>query len=95
MKAENTIKPYLFKYVRLIASKYFVSCVVMFTNVLYCVSQEYMQFEFTLKFSSTDRCLPLMCQLQRASTLPVADQTAMIHAIVSHRQHMVSFDMSW
>ena len=33
---------------------------------------------FSLNYVITDDCLPQMCQLHRASTLPPADQSAMV-----------------
>lgn len=50
---------------------------------------------FCLNYVTVDDCLPQMCQLHRASTLPPADQSAMINAIVLSRQSRVKFNTSW
>ncbi|KAK2150210.1 hypothetical protein LSH36_418g02079 [Paralvinella palmiformis] len=49
---------------------------------------------FSLTYGTLDDCLPLMCQLNRASSLDIGDQTAMINAIVLAKQNKVEFDMS-
>ena len=35
---------------------------------------------FSLNYVNITDCIPQMCQLQRASTLPLTDQTAMVSA---------------
>ncbi|XP_072024442.1 protein FAN-like [Amphiura filiformis] len=53
------------------------------------------QHRFSLNFVTPDDILHMMCQLHRASTLPLADEAAMIGAIVYSRQNRVSFNTSW
>ncbi|XP_071092050.1 protein FAN-like [Haliotis cracherodii] len=53
------------------------------------------EHRFSLNYATLDDCLPLFCQLQRASTLPPADQSHMINAIVLSRQSRVKFNTSW
>ena len=50
-------------------------------------------FVFALKYKKLDDCLPLMCQLQRAATLPPVEQNGMISAIVYSTQTRTDFDM--
>ncbi|XP_052815113.1 LOW QUALITY PROTEIN: protein FAN-like [Mya arenaria] len=50
---------------------------------------------FCLNYVTVEDCLPLLCQLHRASTLPPADQNSMITAIVQSRQSRVKFNTSW
>ncbi|KAH9489754.1 hypothetical protein Btru_036661 [Bulinus truncatus] len=50
---------------------------------------------FSLNYASVDDCLPQMCQLHRASTLPPGDQQAMLNAIMLSRQSRVKFNTSW
>ncbi|XP_045191782.2 protein FAN-like isoform X2 [Mercenaria mercenaria] len=50
---------------------------------------------FSLNYVTIADCLPLICQLHRASTLPPADQNTMIGAIVMSRQSRVKFNTSW
>ncbi|KAL4234400.1 hypothetical protein ACF0H5_006047 [Mactra antiquata] len=50
---------------------------------------------FSLNYVTVDDCLALICQLNRASTLPKAEQSAMINAIVLSRQSRVKFNTSW
>ncbi|XP_013421222.1 protein FAN [Lingula anatina] len=50
---------------------------------------------FSLNYNTVDSCVPLMCQLHRASTLSLADQSNMIRAIVLSRQSRVKFNTSW
>ena len=50
-------------------------------------------FVFALKYEKLDDCLPLMCQLQRAATLPPVEQNGMIAAIVYSTQTRTNFDM--
>ncbi|XP_015607510.1 protein FAN [Cephus cinctus] len=52
-------------------------------------------FLFSFNYAKVDECLPHMLQLLRATTLPTAEQNAMIMAIVHSRQSRVSFDTSW
>nr|XP_012149911.1 PREDICTED: protein FAN isoform X2 [Megachile rotundata] len=52
-------------------------------------------FYFYFNYAKVDDCLPQMLQLIRATTLPTAEQNAMIMAIVHSRQSRVSFDTSW
>ncbi|XP_064610940.1 LOW QUALITY PROTEIN: protein FAN-like [Liolophura sinensis] len=61
----------------------------------YVFRKELAQHLFHLNYVTIDDCLPQMCQLHRASTLPLADQTAMINAIVLSRQSRVKFNTSW
>lgn len=53
------------------------------------------EHKFSLNYVTLDDCLPLMCQLHRASTLPPADQATMVKAIVLSRQSRVQFNKSW
>ncbi|KAF2878744.1 hypothetical protein ILUMI_27419 [Ignelater luminosus] len=53
------------------------------------------RFLFLLNYGNIKDCLPRICQLQRASTLPAADQADMIAAIVHSRQARVAFDPLW
>ncbi|KAL5021729.1 hypothetical protein ScPMuIL_000884, partial [Solemya velum] len=53
------------------------------------------EYLFSLNYVSAEDCLPQMCQLHRASTLPLADQMAMVNAIVLSRQSRVKFNTSW
>ncbi|KAG1668548.1 Protein FAN [Nymphon striatum] len=53
------------------------------------------KYLFTLQFIKVEDCLPNICQLMRASTLPGAEQAAMIGAIVTSRQSRVTFNTSW
>ncbi|KAL3859053.1 hypothetical protein ACJMK2_009289 [Sinanodonta woodiana] len=57
--------------------------------------EESREHVFSLNYVNVDDCLPQMCQLLRASTLPPADQNAMINAIVLSRQSRVKFNTSW
>ncbi|XP_041376652.1 protein FAN-like [Gigantopelta aegis] len=57
--------------------------------------RETAEYKFSLNYAALDDCLPLFCQLQRASTLPPADQLHMINAIVLSRQSRVKFNTSW
>jgi len=50
---------------------------------------------FSLNYASVDDCLPQMCQVLRASTLPPGDQQAMLNAIMLSRQSRVKFNTSW
>nr|KAG5695582.1 hypothetical protein BaRGS_034004 [Batillaria attramentaria] len=50
---------------------------------------------FSLNYASLDDAISPMCQIHRASTLPPADQAAMINAIVLSRQSRVKFNTSW
>ncbi|CAL7951198.1 unnamed protein product [Xylocopa violacea] len=52
-------------------------------------------FHFYFNYAKVDDCLPQILQLFRATTLPTAEQNAMITAIVHSRQSRVSFDTSW
>ncbi|KAJ8303155.1 hypothetical protein KUTeg_019551 [Tegillarca granosa] len=61
----------------------------------YVFSREPSEHRFTLNYVAVDDCLPQMCQLHRASTLPPAEQSAMINAIVLSRQSRVKFNTSW
>ncbi|KAF5306415.1 hypothetical protein FQA39_LY08924 [Lamprigera yunnana] len=53
------------------------------------------RFLFLLNYANISDCLPRITQLQRASTLPAADQADMIATIVHSRQARVSFDPLW
>lgn len=53
------------------------------------------QHIFSFIYAAVDDCLPQMCQLHRASTLPPADQQAMLNAIMLSRQSRVKFNTSW
>ncbi|KAJ9595217.1 hypothetical protein L9F63_013478, partial [Diploptera punctata] len=53
------------------------------------------KFLFLLNYAKATDCLPQICQLHRASTLPAAEQNSMIAAIVYSRQSRVSFDTLW
>ncbi|XP_069705161.1 protein FAN-like [Periplaneta americana] len=53
------------------------------------------KFLFLLNYARAKDCLPQICQLHRASTLPAAEQNSMIAAIVYSRQSRVSFDTLW
>ncbi|XP_059177042.1 protein FAN-like [Physella acuta] len=57
--------------------------------------KEECQHLFSLNYASVDDCLPQMCQLHRASTLPPCDQQAMLNAIMLSRQSRVKFNTSW
>ncbi|KAI8736726.1 protein FAN [Biomphalaria glabrata] len=57
--------------------------------------KEECQHIFSLNYASVDDCLPQMCQLHRASTLPPGDQQAMLNAIMLSRQSRVKFNTSW
>ncbi|XP_060073823.1 protein FAN-like [Ylistrum balloti] len=61
----------------------------------YIFHKESVELRFSLNYVTADDCLPQMCQLHRASTLPPADQSAMINAIVLSRRSRVSFNTSW
>ena len=50
---------------------------------------------FALKYGKLDDYLPLMCQLQRAATLPPVEQNGMIAAIVYSTQNRTDFDNCW
>ena len=50
---------------------------------------------FALKYEKLDNYLPLMCQLQRASTLLPVEQNGMIAAIVYSMQNRTDFDNCW
>ncbi|XP_015523883.2 protein FAN isoform X1 [Neodiprion lecontei] len=52
-------------------------------------------FLFRFNYATIEDCLPQILQLLRATTLPTAEQNAMITAIVHSRQSRVSFDTSW
>ncbi|XP_044751109.1 protein FAN-like [Coccinella septempunctata] len=52
-------------------------------------------FLFILKYGNIINCLPQICQLHRASSLPAAEQIDMIATIVHSRQARVSFDQLW
>ncbi|GFO02958.1 protein fan-like [Plakobranchus ocellatus] len=60
-----------------------------------CSIQEETQHVFSLIYAAVDDCLPQMCQLHRASTLPPGDQQAMLNAIMLSRQSRVKFNTSW
>ena len=47
---------------------------------------------FALKYGKLEEYLPLMCQLQRAATLPPVEQNGMIAAIVYSTQNRTEFD---
>ncbi|KAK9870435.1 hypothetical protein WA026_008004 [Henosepilachna vigintioctopunctata] len=49
-------------------------------------------FLFILKYGDIMHCLPQICQLHRASSLPAAEQIDMIATIVHSRQARVNFD---
>ncbi|XP_063224918.1 protein FAN-like isoform X2 [Bacillus rossius redtenbacheri] len=53
------------------------------------------RFLFLLNYAQVKDCLPQICQLHRASSLPAAEQNSMIAAIVHSRQSRVSFDTLW
>ncbi|XP_023316576.1 protein FAN-like [Trichogramma pretiosum] len=53
------------------------------------------EFKFAFNYAKVDDCLPQILQLIRASTLPIAEQNAMILTIVHSRQSRFSFDTSW
>ncbi|KAK6184595.1 hypothetical protein SNE40_007040 [Patella caerulea] len=57
--------------------------------------KETAEYIFSLNYATLEDTLPQMCQLQRASTLPKSDQSAMINAIVLSRQSRVKFNTSW
>ncbi|XP_012940404.1 protein FAN [Aplysia californica] len=57
--------------------------------------KEECQHIFSLNYASVDDCLPQMCQVLRASTLPPGDQQAMLNAIMLSRQSRVKFNTSW
>ncbi|KAH3768690.1 hypothetical protein DPMN_169909 [Dreissena polymorpha] len=46
----------------------------------HCSSQKEAQHLFELNYVTVEDCLPSLCQLHRASTLPPADQGAMVRA---------------
>lgn len=48
-----------------------------------------------LQYRLLEDCLPLIEQLQRAATLPAAEQQAMVSAIVTHKQHLLRFIPTW
>ena len=50
---------------------------------------------FALKYGKLDDYLPLMCQLQRAATLPPVEQNGMVAAIVYSTQNRTDFDNCW
>ncbi|CAH1391564.1 unnamed protein product [Nezara viridula] len=52
-------------------------------------------FLFSLNYANIKDCLPLVCQLHRASTLPAAEQNQMVAAIELSRQSLVKFDPLW
>ncbi|XP_034948322.1 protein FAN-like [Chelonus insularis] len=52
-------------------------------------------FLVSFNYANPDDCLPHIMQLLRASTLPTAEQNAMIMTIVHSRQSRFSFDTSW
>ncbi|KAL3282016.1 hypothetical protein HHI36_005219 [Cryptolaemus montrouzieri] len=52
-------------------------------------------FLFILKYGKIINCLPQICQLHRASSLPAGEQIDMIATIVHSRQARVSFDQLW
>ncbi|KAG8226897.1 hypothetical protein J437_LFUL005656 [Ladona fulva] len=52
-------------------------------------------FLFLLNYVKAHDCLPHLCQLHRASSLPIAEQNSMIAAIVFSRQSRISFDHLW
>ncbi|XP_018570993.1 protein FAN-like [Anoplophora glabripennis] len=52
-------------------------------------------FLFLLNYANIMNCLPQICQLHRASTLPAAEQADMIATIVHSRQARVSFNPLW
>ena len=52
-------------------------------------------FIFSLKYAKVDDHLPLMCQLQRAATLPPVEQNGMVGAIVFSMQSRTEFDSCW
>ncbi|PNF22132.1 hypothetical protein B7P43_G06803 [Cryptotermes secundus] len=66
-------------------------------NVLapYSFVAEKHSFLFLLNYAHVADCLPQICQLHRAATLPAAEQNSMIAAIVYSRQNRVSFDTLW
>lgn len=49
-------------------------------------------FLFALKYAKLDDYLPLICQLQRAATLPPVEQNGMVAAMVYSTQNRVEFD---
>lgn len=53
------------------------------------------KFIFLLNYARIIDCLPQICQLHRASTLPIAEQNSMIATIVYSRQARVNFDTLW
>jgi factor associated with neutral sphingomyelinase activation len=57
--------------------------------------REVKTFIFALKYAKVDDHLPLMCQLQRASTLPPVEQNGMVGAIVYSMQSRTEFDSCW
>ncbi|XP_008547834.1 protein FAN [Microplitis demolitor] len=52
-------------------------------------------FLLSFNYANPDDCLPHIMQLLRASTLPTAEQNAMIMTIVHSRQSRFKFDTSW
>ncbi|XP_044266497.1 protein FAN-like isoform X1 [Tribolium madens] len=57
--------------------------------------REATNFLFQLNYANIMNCLPQICQLHRASTLPAAEQADMIATIVHSRHARVSFDPLW
>ncbi|XP_063441618.1 protein FAN-like isoform X2 [Mytilus trossulus] len=66
-------------------------------NILspYVFIKEPAEHIFSLNYVVVDDCLPQICQLHRASTLPPSEQNAMINAIVLSRRSRVKFNTSW
>lgn len=52
-------------------------------------------FLFLLNYANVMNCLPQVCQLHRASSLPAAEQADMIATIVHSRQSRDVFDPRW
>ncbi|XP_022082216.1 protein FAN-like isoform X2 [Acanthaster planci] len=50
---------------------------------------------FSLNYVTPDDVLQMMCQLHRASTLPLADEAGMIAAIVFSYYNRIKFNTSW
>ncbi|XP_033626549.1 protein FAN-like [Asterias rubens] len=50
---------------------------------------------FSLNYITPDDVLQIMCQLQRATTLPLADEASMIAAIVYSSYNRIKFNTSW
>lgn len=61
----------------------------------YTVKKEWQTHLFSLVYANVEDCLPQMCQLHRASTLPAAEQASMIAVIVHSRQARVKFNACW